>query len=179
MRKEKGEEKGEDNEYAGKAYDPREYNMIGLGDIVIPGVYVALILRFDIYLYKKAKKDISKYGFSFENMKYFITTFTFYNLGIIITLSSMYIFNHAQPALLYLVPCTLFSSTLLAFQKKEFKLLWIYNEEKLDKGEEENDDEDEDEDEDEKKDKKEIKEETKGETKKENQENKENRKKVE
>ena len=169
MRKEKGEEKGEDNEYAGKAYDPREYNMIGLGDIVIPGVYVALILRFDIYLYKKAKKDISKYGFSFENMKYFITTFTFYNLGIIITLSSMYIFNHAQPALLYLVPCTLFSSTLLAFQKKEFKLLWKFNEEKLDKEEEESDDEDEDEDE--KKDKKETKEETK--------ENKDKKKKVE
>ena len=48
-------EKGEDNEYAGKPYDPREYNMIGLGDIVIPGIYVALMLRFDIYLYKKAK----------------------------------------------------------------------------------------------------------------------------
>ena len=143
--------------------------MIGLGDIVIPGVYVALMLRFDIYLYKKAKKDISKYGFSFENMKYFITTFTFYNLGIIITLSSMYIFNHAQPALLYLVPCTLFSSTLLAFQKKEFKLLWKFNEEKLDKEEEESDDEDEDEDE--KKDKKETKEETK--------ENKDKKKKVE
>jgi minor histocompatibility antigen H13 len=149
-------EKGEDNEYAGKAYDPREYNMIGLGDIVIPGVYVALMLRFDIYLYKKAKKDISKYGFTFKNMKYFITTFTFYNLGIIITLSSMYFFNHAQPALLYLVPCTLLSSTLLAFQKKEFKLLWKFNEEKLDKEEEE---ESEDEDENEKKDKKENKEE--------------------
>ena len=161
-------EKGEDNEYAGKAYDPREYNMIGLGDIVIPGVYVALMLRFDIYLYKKAKKDISKYGFSFENMKYFITTFTFYNLGIIITLSSMYFFNHAQPALLYLVPCTLFSSTLLAFQKKEFKLLWKFNEEKLDKEEEESDDEDED-------DKKE-KEETREEIKK---DNKEKKKKVE
>ena len=161
-------EKGEDNEYAGKAYDPREYNMIGLGDIVIPAVYVALMLRFDIYLYKKAKKDISKYGFSFENMKYFITTFTFYNLGIIITLSSMYIFNHAQPALLYLVPCTLISSTLLSFLKKEFKLLWKFNEEKLDKEEEESDDEDED-------DKKE-KEETREEIKK---DNKEKKKKVE
>ena len=126
------QEKGEDNQYAGKAYDPREYNMIGLGDIVIPGVYVALMLRFDIYLYKKAKNDISKFGFSFKNMKYFIITFIFYNLGIIITLSSMYFFNHAQPALLYLVPCTLFSSTLLSFQQRDFKDLWKFNEEKLD-----------------------------------------------
>lgn len=129
------------DEYAGKAYDPREFNMIGLGDIVIPGVYVALMLRFDIYLFKKAKKDISKFEFSFKNMKYFFVTFTFYNLGIIITLCSMYFFNHAQPALLYLVPCTLFSSTLTAFQAKEFNELWKFNEEKLDKEEDDDDDE--------------------------------------
>ena len=159
------QEKGEDNQYAGKAYDPREYNMIGLGDIVIPGVYVALMLRFDIYLYKKAKNDISKFGFSFKNMKYFIITFIFYNLGIIITLSSMYFFNHAQPALLYLVPCTLFSSTLLSFQQRDFKDLWKFNEEKLDK-EEDNDEDEEEED-------------TKDETKKENKKSEEIKKKIE
>ena len=144
-------EKGEDNEYAGKPYDPREYNMIGLGDIVIPGIYVALMLRFDIYLYKKAKKDISKFGFSFKNMKYFLITFIFYNLGIIITLCSMYFFNHAQPALLYLVPCTLISSTFMALITKEIKTLWKFNEEKID---EEEDDEDEEEEEKEKDDNK-------------------------
>ena len=157
-------EKGEDHEYAGKAYDPREYNMIGLGDIVIPGVYVALMLRFDIYLYKRAKNDFSKFGFSFKNMKYFIITFVFYNLGIIITLSSMYFFNHAQPALLYLVPCTLISSSLLALQQKEFDLLWNFNEEKVDK---KDDDEDEDDDDDTK------------ETRKEKNETEEKKKKVE
>ena len=129
------------DEYAGKAYDPREFNMIGLGDIVIPGVYVALMLRFDIYLFKKAKKDISNFEISFKNMKYFFITFTFYNLGIIITLCSMYFFNHAQPALLYLVPCTLLSSTLTSFQTKEFNELWKFNEEKLDKEEDDDDDE--------------------------------------
>ena len=157
-------EKGEDHEYAGKAYDPREYNMIGLGDIVIPGVYVALMLRFDIYLYKRAKNDFSKFGFSLKNMKYFIITFVFYNLGIIITLSSMYFFNHAQPALLYLVPCTLISSSLLALQQKEFDLLWNFNEEKVDK---KDDDEDEDDDDDTK------------ETRKEKNETEEKKKKVE
>ena len=142
-------EKGDDKEYEGKAYNPREYNMIGLGDIVIPGVYVALMLRFDIYLYKKAKKDISQFGFSFKNMKYFITTFVFYNLGIILTLSVMYIFNHAQPALLYLVPCTLFSSSLLALQQNDIKELWKFNEEKL--GEKDEDEEEEEKEEEDKK----------------------------
>ena len=134
-------EKGEDNEYAGKPYDPREYNMIGLGDIVIPGIYVALMLRFDIYLYKKAKKDIAKFGF--KNMKYFLVTFIFYNIGIVITLCSMYFFNHAQPALLYLVPCTLLSSTFTSLINGDIKTLWKFNEEKID--EEEDDDEEEEE----------------------------------
>jgi len=133
-------EKGEDNEYAGKPYDPREYNMIGLGDIVIPGIYVALMLRFDIYLYKKAKKDIAKFGF--KNMKYFLVTFIFYNIGIVVTLCSMYFFNHAQPALLYLVPCTLISSTFTALINGDIKTLWKFNEEKI---EEEDDDEEEEE----------------------------------
>ena len=134
-------EKGEDNEYAGKPYDPREYNMIGLGDIVIPGVYVALMLRFDIYLYKKAKKDIAQFGF--KNMKYFLVTFIFYNIGIVTTLCSMYFFNHAQPALLYLVPATLISSSFTALINKDIKTLWKFNEEKID--EEENDDDEEEE----------------------------------
>ena len=142
-------EKGEDNEYAGKPYDPREYNMIGLGDIVIPGIYVALMLRFDIYLYKKAKKDIAKFGF--KNMKYFLVTFIFYNLGIVITLCSMYFFNHAQPALLYLVPCTLVSSSFTALINGDIKTLWKFNEEKIN---EEEDDDDEEEEEVEKEDKK-------------------------
>ena len=142
-------EKGEDNEYAGKPYDPREYNMIGLGDIVIPGIYVALMLRFDIYLYRKAKKDISKFGF--KNMKYFLVTFIFYNIGIITTLCSMYFFNHAQPALLYLVPCTLISSTFTALINGDIKTLWKFNEEKIN---EEEDDDDEEEEEVEKEDKK-------------------------
>ena len=142
-------EKGEDNEYAGKPYDPREYNMIGLGDIVIPGIYVALMLRFDIYLYKKAKKDIAKFGF--KNMKYFLVTFIFYNLGIVITLCSMYFFNHAQPALLYLVPCTLISSSFTALINGDIKTLWKFNEEKIN---EEEDDDDEEEEEVEKEDKK-------------------------
>ena len=132
----------------------KDYNMIGLGDIVVPGVYVALMLRFDIYLYTKKGKDMKNFKFNFSDMKYFLITFIFYVLGIGLTLFVMIVFNHAQPALLYLVPCTLISSSLTALATGEFKELWAFNEEKLGK---ENED-DEDEDEDDKKTKKENKE---------------------
>ena len=84
-------------------------------------------------------------------MKYFLVTFIFYNLGIVITLCSMYFFNHAQPALLYLVPCTLISSTFTALINGDIKTLWKFNEEKIN---EEEDDDDEEEEEVEKEDKK-------------------------
>ena len=139
--------------------------MIGLGDIVIPGVYVAFMLRFDLYLLNKAKKDINKNGFNLKDLKYFIATFSFYNLGILMTLCSMYFFNHAQPALLYLVPCCLLSSTFTALASKEFTLLWNFNEEELNK----KDDDSSSDDEDDKKPKK----------KEENGENEKDKKKVE
>ena len=135
-------EKGDDNQYADKPYDPREYNMIGLGDIVIPGVYVALMLRFDIYLFYQAKKDITQFGYSFKRMKYFWITFIFYNIGVLMALFSTYFFKHAQPALLYIVPCILLSSSIMALVNKDIKMLWNFNEEKINKEEEEEEKED-------------------------------------
>ena len=114
----------------------KDYNMIGLGDIVIPGVYVALMLRFDIYLYKKVNNNVCT-GIKFfsRQLKYFFATFIGYIIGIITTLIVMYVFNHAQPALLYLVPGTLIPSSLTAFFSGEFKELWDYDEEKIQKEE--------------------------------------------
>lgn len=122
----------------------KDYNMIGLGDIVVPGVYVALMLRFDIHLYTKKGQDAKNMKFNFTDMKYFLITFIFYVLGIGLTLFVMIFFNHAQPALLYLVPCTLISSTVMALVKGEFKELWAFNEEKLSKENEEDEDEEDD-----------------------------------
>ena len=114
----------------------KDYNMIGLGDIVIPGVYVALMLRIDIYLYKKVNNNVwTGIKFFSRHLKYFLVTFLGYIIGIISTLIVMYVFNHAQPALLYLVPGTLIPSTLTAVFSGEFKQLWDYDEEKIQKEE--------------------------------------------
>jgi minor histocompatibility antigen H13 len=69
-------------------------------------------------------------------------------------LGIMVLFNHAQPALLYLVPGVLISSTGTSIFKGEFKALWNFNEEKVQK-EEFNKDKKENEGNDDNKDKKE------------------------
>ena len=111
------------------ATEPTDFNLIGLGDIVIPGVFVALMLRFDIVRYIRKNGKVEKVPMNLKNFKYFFATLTGYVLGIVVTLAIMVLFNHAQPALLYLVPGCLLSSLLVAIVSGDFKEMWEFNEE--------------------------------------------------
>lgn len=109
---------------------PTDFNMIGLGDIVIPGVFVALMLRYDMNNFFKNNKK-TEMEFSVANNKYFLATMFGYFLGIVFTLGIMAFFKAAQPALLYLVPGCLGSSMLMAFVNGKLKDLWDFEEESL------------------------------------------------
>lgn len=81
-------------------------SMVGLGDLVIPGIFVSLCLKFDFDQAFAKHKVIN--SFSEIKLNYFNLAFVGYIYGIIETFLAMYIFEHPQPALLFLVPmCTL------------------------------------------------------------------------
>jgi len=103
-----------------------EFSMLGLGDIAIPGVYVALCARFDHYLavQKNGGKPIKKFP-----MPYFTSCFISYILGLVTTMGVMHFFKHAQPALLYLSPACIISSLLCAVIRGELKAFFNYNDE--------------------------------------------------
>lgn len=117
----------------------RDFNMIGLGDIVIPGIYVAMMLRFD-YLRNlekltKAATELVKDSngdsiipFTLSGFSTFISTFTGYCLGILTTLIVMNVFQAAQPALLYLVPGVLLGSIFPALLRGEFSKFFNFDE---------------------------------------------------
>jgi minor histocompatibility antigen H13 len=109
---------------------PTDFNMIGLGDIVIPGVFVALMLRYDMNNYFKKNKS-TEMPFSLSNNKYFLATMFGYTMGIVFTLGIMFIFKAAQPALLYLVPGCLGSSLICAYFDGKVNELWEFEEESL------------------------------------------------
>jgi len=100
--------------------DPLQFSMLGLGDIVIPGIFVALMLRFDA---KRARghKDFKK--------PYFTFTFTGYFLGMVTTIAVMHFFQAAQPALLYLVPFCIGSSLVAGLLLGELRELVSFVEE--------------------------------------------------
>jgi len=98
------------------------FSMLGLGDIVIPGIFIALLLRYDLH---RSQRD--KIAFS---ANYFTTTLISYTLGLILTIVIMHTFQAAQPALLYLVPACLGASASRAFFLGDFKNLFYFEEEK-------------------------------------------------
>ncbi|KAH0367902.1 peptidase A22B, signal peptide peptidase, partial [Aureobasidium melanogenum] len=181
----------------------RKLAMLGLGDIVIPGMMIGLALRFDLHMFylkrqmkrvkstqtdADKKQDNSKSKVDEEVQKepyrpvtghwgnkfwttswigrsllpkydskkptrnpiptfskpYFYASIVGYILGMCVTLGIMQVFNHAQPALLYLVPGVLGSLWLTALVRGELKQMWNFTEAS---------DEDEEEDEDKKKEK--------------------------
>ncbi|GLU18888.1 hypothetical protein SLE2022_351650 [Rubroshorea leprosula] len=71
----------------------RPFSMLGLGDIVIPGIFVALALRFDVSRGRESQ--------------YFKSAFLGYTVGLVLTIIVMNWFQAAQPALLYIVPAVI------------------------------------------------------------------------
>ncbi len=133
--------------------------MLGLGDIVIPGMMIALALRFDLYLHylrrsKTVEGKVEKatyapvtggWGERFWVGRsiagpdlqakafpktYFKVGLIGYALGMIVTLLVMQIAGHAQPALLYLVPGVLGALWGAAALKGDINQMWNYTEDK-------------------------------------------------
>eukprot|EP00943_MAST-04B_sp_MAST-4B-sp1_P006804 g6804.t1 len=106
-----------------------EFSMLGLGDIVVPGLFIAFLAKFDVT--RVAKGPLSM-------CNYLNITMVSYCLSIITTVVIMLFFNAAQPALLYIVPFILISSISTAVAFGETKKLLAF--EIFDENEEEKDD---------------------------------------
>ncbi|KAH6836247.1 SIGNAL PEPTIDE PEPTIDASE-LIKE 3 [Perilla frutescens var. hirtella] len=92
------------------------YNMIGFGDILFPGLLVSFSHRFD-----KAHGKSGANG-------YFLWLMIGYGAGLFFTYLGLYLMaGHGQPALLYLVPCTLGTCVILGLKRGELSQLWAHD----------------------------------------------------
>uniref|UniRef100_A0A3B5QGA7 Histocompatibility (minor) 13 n=1 Tax=Xiphophorus maculatus TaxID=8083 RepID=A0A3B5QGA7_XIPMA len=98
-----------------KGLEASNFAMLGLGDIVIPGIFIALLLRFDVSLKKNSRT-------------YFYSSFLAYIFGLGLTIFVMHTFKHAQPALLYLVPACVGFPVVVALCKGELTEMFRYEE---------------------------------------------------
>jgi len=124
-------------------------SMLGLGDIVIPGILIALLLRFDYFMLSRqpltdeqlhtsaSPFDLAEGGkprgpwwtMDWGLKPYFWSVMVWYVIGLATTLGCMYFFKAAQPALLYLVPACLGSSAYTAWRRQQWIALHNYKEE--------------------------------------------------
>uniref|UniRef100_A0A8C6JRH1 Signal peptide peptidase-like 2B n=2 Tax=Melopsittacus undulatus TaxID=13146 RepID=A0A8C6JRH1_MELUD len=88
----------------------RPFSILGFGDILVPGVLVAYCHRFDIQVQ--------------SSRVYFVACTVAYGIGLLMTFVALAMMQMGQPALLYLVPCTLFTSFAVAFWRKELGMFW-------------------------------------------------------
>lgn len=91
---------------------PGQFKILGLGDIAIPGLLVSLLLRHDIVRRHRRCRG------------YFLAGVIGYAFGLLATFVSLYLMQHGQPALLFLVPGTLIPTCLIALRKGELRELW-------------------------------------------------------
>ncbi|EFN53579.1 hypothetical protein CHLNCDRAFT_36436 [Chlorella variabilis] len=92
-----------------------QFSMLGLGDIVIPGIFVAILLRRD------AAHD-------FKRGAYFYSAFGGYAAGLVTTIVVMNVFQAAQPALLYIVPGVLGATLIHAAVRGEVRDVFFWHE---------------------------------------------------
>lgn len=107
-----------------------QMTMLGLGDIVIPGIFIALALRFDQHRFIQANpsKLITKKDIQFAK-PYFQATLIAYVVGLAVTMGVMHFTKAAQPALLYLSPACISAVGLCAAKRGEVKEMWSWKDE--------------------------------------------------
>ncbi|KAH7691765.1 Peptidase A22B signal peptide peptidase protein [Dioscorea alata] len=99
-----------------------DYMMLGLGDMAIPGMLLALVLYFD---YRKSKDMDGPFDSSSpKGHKYVWYALSGYAVGLIIALGAGILSQSPQPALLYLVPSTLGPVIFLSWIRQELRELW-------------------------------------------------------
>lgn len=106
-------------------------SFLGLGDIVIPGIFISFCLIVDLIFHdeqlsrgKSASKILKTHSpFDFKKT-YFHTSLIGYCLGLAAAFYLANAYKTGQPALLYLVPSTAVPVGLLAYVKGQLKAIY-------------------------------------------------------
>jgi hypothetical protein len=122
--------------------------LLGLGDILLPGLIIKYSRRFDLISEKSEIKKRKK------GMSFFEYNLLLYFISVALAMIMMFVFNHGQPVLFYISPIFIIGLMLKAYKEKCFSQFWsglkikrnkkkIKNEKDIE--EEENDEEEEEE----------------------------------
>ncbi|GIL78347.1 hypothetical protein Vretifemale_7712, partial [Volvox reticuliferus] len=101
------------------------FSLLGFGDVILPGMLVAYTRRLDLDL--GASFSQLSGPVSYLSRAYFPYTLLSYGAGLCLTYAALafsWFGDQGQPALLYLVPCTLLTVVGLAAARRQMAVLW-------------------------------------------------------
>ncbi len=99
------------------------FSVLGLGDVVIPGAFVALMRQRDLDC--EAQPAAAPLG-GLETTPYFRSALVAYGLGLALCFTANYVTQSGQPALVYIVPSLLIAAVATAAGRGELKELLGY-----------------------------------------------------
>jgi len=97
------------------------FSMLGLGDIVIPGSFIATCLRFDLFRSQRTHELTKAHSSLTFQKPYFKASLIAYIIALNITSLMMQMLDRAQPALLYLSPACIGAFLYTAWRKREMR----------------------------------------------------------
>ncbi|KAM3568062.1 hypothetical protein VYU27_009810, partial [Nannochloropsis oceanica] len=110
---------------AAAATAPGQYpfSILGLGDIVVPGLFVGLLKRID--------EGVDGLG---EKNTFFAAGMTGYGVGLLLTFLANILMHRGQPALLYIVPSLIAAALGTAAVTGRWEEVWGFNGEEAEEG---------------------------------------------
>ncbi|KAJ8099780.1 signal peptide peptidase-domain-containing protein [Lipomyces tetrasporus] len=112
------------------ASSPRGSNaMLGLGDIIVPAIFLSLCLRFDLWNFHRKNPNLAYASARKFPKPFFNVAMLLYAAALVTTIVIMHAFKTAQPALLYLCPGIGGAVIATALLRNEWSILWCYKEE--------------------------------------------------
>lgn len=100
--------------------------MLGLGDMALPGMLIALLLVEDVGRWREGggagRPPLRSWAFWARS--YTAPAWVGYGAGMFLAMGFGTVFQAAQPALLYLVPCTLAPAVVRARRQRDLRALW-------------------------------------------------------
>jgi len=101
------------------------YSLLGLGDIVLPGLFICYTYSFDTAVKESIiPRSINDEIIEPPKVGYFVIAFIGYIVGFVSTLLAFVIMEVGQPALLYLVPCCVIPVCVAANMQGHLQIMW-------------------------------------------------------
>ena len=108
---------------------PGDYAMLGLGDVIMPGLLLSFMVRYDTLSNRPVAVRSCWPSWFWQRYPYWTLGVVGYCIGLFLaflanTVGFTILNVKGQPALLYLVPCTLGPLSLYAFVRGDLQELW-------------------------------------------------------